>query len=239
MLRAARARQIHERSVGMDNFEPRRTIELLSEIGNVVGLATMEHAFESGMELHGSRLFPSEVAVRIIRVDDALHWIGEVVGERLGSCMGLIIRWNRSLLRVLATTPNFSNAHGEDESHNSPTRTMVPEFDVPRRLNTPELNERSLQSSQASNPVNNSSPFSQCTPSNIRDLPHVEGFAHVRPTRRPYSMQNRRRRVLRSSNVAETAASKVSLASVERAIAQGGCKRNCLRNIPARHILDI
>jgi hypothetical protein len=52
-------------------------------------------------------------------------------------------------------------------------------------------------------------------------------------------MQNRRRRVLRSSNVAETAASKVSLASVERAIAQGGCKRNCLRNIPARHILDI
>ena len=85
MLRAVRARQIRERSVGMDNFEPGKTIELLSKIGNVVGLATMEHAFESGMELHGSRLFPSKMAVRIIRVDDALHWIGEIVGERLGS----------------------------------------------------------------------------------------------------------------------------------------------------------
>src|SRR5688572_12940482 len=74
MLRAVRARQIHERSVGMDNFELGKTIELLSEIGDVVGLATMEHAFESGMELHGSSLFPSKVAVHIIRVDDALHW---------------------------------------------------------------------------------------------------------------------------------------------------------------------
>ena len=45
MLPAARARQIHERSVGMDNFGPDRTIELFSKIGDVVGLATMKHAF--------------------------------------------------------------------------------------------------------------------------------------------------------------------------------------------------
>ena len=66
------------------------------------------------------------------------------MGERLGSCMDLIIRWNRSLLRDLATTPTFPNAHGEDRSHISPTRTMAPRFDVQGRSNTPELNEGSL-----------------------------------------------------------------------------------------------
>lgn len=115
--------------------------------------------------------------MRIIRVNDALHWTGEVVGERLGSCMGLIIHWNRSLLRVLATTPNLSNAHG---SHNSPTLTMTPEFDVQERFNTSELNERALHSSQASNSIDENSPFSQCTPFSIRDISHVEGFVHVR-----------------------------------------------------------
>ena len=239
LIRAARARQIQERSVGTGDFEAGRTVELLSKIGIVVGLAKMEHAFKSGMVLHGCRMFPSEVAVHIIWVDNALHWTGEVVGERLGSCMDLIIRWNRSLLRNLATTPNFPNAHGEDRSHVSPTRTMAPRLEVQGRSNTAKLNERSLWNSQASNPVDESLPFSQCTRSNIRDFPHVEGFAHVRTTRRPYSMQNRRRIVSSESNVIGIAASKVSLASMERAIIQGRCKRNCLRDISARFILDM
>jgi hypothetical protein len=52
-------RQIQERLVGMGNFEPGRTIELLSKIGIVVDLARREHAFESGIVLHGCRIFPS------------------------------------------------------------------------------------------------------------------------------------------------------------------------------------
>ena len=74
LIRAARARQIQERSVGIGDFEAGRTVELLSKIGIVVDLAKKEHAFESGMVLHGCRMFPSEVAMRIIWVDDALHW---------------------------------------------------------------------------------------------------------------------------------------------------------------------
>src|SRR5579875_2006317 len=116
LIRAARARQIYGRYVEMENSEPETTVELLSKIGDVVGLATREHTFQSGMELHGCRMFPSKVAVRIIQVDDASHWTGEVVGERLGACMGLIIRWNRSLLRIVGRTPNISNSQGQKDS---------------------------------------------------------------------------------------------------------------------------
>ena len=86
---------------------------MLSESGDVVGLATKEDAFVSGMELNGLKLFPSEVAVRITRVDDALHWTGEVMGERLGMCVGLIIRWQLSSTRVVAVEPTSTNAHGD------------------------------------------------------------------------------------------------------------------------------
>ncbi len=55
-----------------------------------MGMATMEHAFKTGMELNGSKLFPFKVVLCITRVDDVLHWTGEII-ERLGMCVGLII----------------------------------------------------------------------------------------------------------------------------------------------------
>ena len=239
MVRAARARQIHARSVQVITSKRRQTVELLSAIGDVVGMATTELALGSGMELHGLKLFPYEVAVHITRVDDASHWTGEVIGERLGLCMDLIIRWNRSFLRVVAIEPNILNALGEDVSQTSPTQTMAPVFDFHERFNTSPSTERSRRSSLASNPVDENLPFSQGTPSNIRDLPHVDGLAYVRPTRRPYSMQNRRRRDSNETTLTGTTPTKVSLANVQRAIAQGGCKRNCLRGISARYLLDM
>lgn len=239
LVRAARARQIHARSAGLATCERKQTVELLSTIGDVVGMATTELAIGSGMELHGLKLFPSEVAVRITRVDDALHWTGEVVGERLGLCMGLIIRWNRSSVRFVTIEPNIPSALSEDGSQTSPTRMLAPEFDFHQRFNTPTSTESFQRSTQASNPIDENSPFSQGTPSNIRDLPHVEGLTYVRPARRPYSMQNRRRRNSSETTSTEAAPMKVSLASVQTAITQGGCKRNCLRDIPARYLLDM
>ena len=64
---------------------------------------------QSGMALHGVKLFSLEVAVYITRVDDISHWTGEVVGEKLGLCIRLIIRWNWSQIRYVdanATIPN-------------------------------------------------------------------------------------------------------------------------------------
>ena len=152
-------------------------------------MATTELSLGSGMELHGLKLFPYEVAVHITRVDDASHWIREIVGERLGFCMDLIIRWNHYFLRVVAIEPNFLNASGEDASQTSPTQTMAPVFDFHERFNTSPSTERSQRSSLASNPVDENLPFSQGTPSNIRDLLHVEKLAYVRPTRRLYRIE--------------------------------------------------
>ena len=47
------------------------------------------------MELNGIKLFLSEVAVHITRVDDILHWMEEVEGKKLGLCLDLTIRSNR------------------------------------------------------------------------------------------------------------------------------------------------
>lgn len=79
-------------------------------------MATTELELGSGIELHGLKLFPYEVAVHITQIDDALHWTGEVVGERIGLCIGLIICWNRSLVRVVAIKSNIPNASDEDVS---------------------------------------------------------------------------------------------------------------------------
>ena len=57
-------------------------------------MATTELAFESGIKLHGLKLFPYEVAVRITWIHDASHWTGVMVGECLGLCMDLVIHWN-------------------------------------------------------------------------------------------------------------------------------------------------
>ena len=238
LVQVARARHFQNVSTSVNASELERTVELLSESGDVVGLATKEDTFMSGMELNGLKLFPSEVAVRITRVDDTLHWTGEVVGERLGMCIGLIIRWQQSLMRVVAVEPTSTNAHGDVGSQSSPARMMAPQFDFHEEFHTPGSHERSRYTSQASNCIEENSPFSQSTTSNIRDLPHVDGLAYVRPARRPYSMQNRRRVSGRASST-ESISTKVSLANVQMAIEQGGCKRNCLRDIPPKCLLDM
>ena len=56
LVRAARARQIHARFVQVISSKRRETVELLSAIGDVVGMATTELALGSGMELHGLKI---------------------------------------------------------------------------------------------------------------------------------------------------------------------------------------
>ena len=192
----------------------------------------------SGMELNGLKLFLSEVAVRITRVDDTLHWTGEVVGERLGMCIGLIIRWQKSSMRIVAVEPTSTNVHGNVGSQSSPAQMMAPQFDFHEWFHTPGLHERSRYTSQASNRIEENSPFSQSTTSNIRDLPYLDGLAYVRPTCRLYSMQNRRR-VSRRASSTESISTKVSLANMQMVIEQRGCKRNCLKDIPPKCLLDM
>ena len=44
--------------------------------------------------------------MRVSYVVDEMVWTGKLVGERLGQCLGLFIRWKKSLLL---------DVHGHDE----------------------------------------------------------------------------------------------------------------------------
>ena len=142
--------------------------------------------------------------------------------------MGLMIRWNRSLARVVHNSSNTSNTQCQVGLRTPTLQTRATIFDFQDQFNSPGSNERVQRSSQASNPQDENLSFSQLISNNIRDLPHAEGFTYVRPTRRLYSMQSRTRQVSSAGRSSDHTPSKVSLESVHNAITRGGCKRNCL-----------
>ena len=195
-------------------------MELLSDSGAIVGFANIDNSIKTGMELNGSKLFPSEVVVRITEARDESQWTGEVVGEVLGLCVGLIIRWNRSLARVVHNSSNTLKSQCEVGLRTPTLQTRATIFDFHNQFNSPGSNERAQRSSHASNPLDENLSFSQPISNNIRDLPHAEGFTYVRPTRRPYSMQSRTSEG-RSSDLAPL---KVSLESVHNAIPEEDAK---------------
>jgi len=59
-------------------------VQLVSEVGVVVGSGVIDGSITCGIELHHVKLWPHEVAVRVQQVVDENIWIGELVGERLG-----------------------------------------------------------------------------------------------------------------------------------------------------------
>ena len=54
-----------------------------------------------GMKLNVVKMCPSEVAVRVVEVSDGIVWTGKIVGEWLGQCIGLVIRWKKALLQSI------------------------------------------------------------------------------------------------------------------------------------------
>jgi hypothetical protein len=77
------------------------TVELLGSGGNVVGTGVIDGNIKYSMDLNVVKLCPSEVAVWVVEISDGSVWIGEIVGERLGQCIGLVIRWKRALLQIV------------------------------------------------------------------------------------------------------------------------------------------
>jgi hypothetical protein len=64
--------------------------------GNVVGTGVLQDNIKCGMELNAVKLCPFEVALQVVQVLDESMWIGEIVGEWLGQCVGFVIRWRRA-----------------------------------------------------------------------------------------------------------------------------------------------
>ena len=75
------------------NFNrPDGVLELLIEDDVLVGQGFVDQTYQPGMELHYLKLIPDEVAVCVTEVFQGSLWVGEVVGERLEQCVGLVIR---------------------------------------------------------------------------------------------------------------------------------------------------
>jgi hypothetical protein len=72
------------------------TMELLGPGDNVVGTGVLQDNIKCGMELNAVKLYPFEVAAQVVQVLDKSVWTGEIVGERLGQCVGFVIRWRRA-----------------------------------------------------------------------------------------------------------------------------------------------
>jgi hypothetical protein len=95
---------------------------------NVVGTGVIIKNIKCGMELNAVKLCPSEVAIRVVEVRDGSVWTGEIVGERLGQCVGLVIQWKRSLLRNLEGRRVSLGESSEGQNFSFPT-LVVPEYD--------------------------------------------------------------------------------------------------------------
>jgi hypothetical protein len=71
-------------------------VELLGSGGNVVGSGVLQDNIKCMIELNAVKLCPFEVAVQVVRVLEESVWTGKIVGERLGQCVGFVIRWRRA-----------------------------------------------------------------------------------------------------------------------------------------------
>jgi hypothetical protein len=68
-------------------------VELLGPGGNVVGTGVLQDNIKCEMELNAVKLCPFEVAVQVVQVLEESLWTGEIVGERLGQCVGFVLHW--------------------------------------------------------------------------------------------------------------------------------------------------
>jgi hypothetical protein len=211
-------------------------VNLLSLEGNIVGVGILQHSIHVGMTLNYIKLFPSEVAVRVIEVSDASYWTGEVIGERLGMCLGLTIRWQQNLVRIMTTPPHQTPDLGNNPTimFSSTNSTPTSKFD----FEEPNFDNPSMGTRQGSNTPEPFFPISHTTETHIRDLPHVDGLSNLQSYPRTYSMANRTRASFRQRQRGEGRAQKVTLESTRAAKQKGGCKNNCLQDVDEGVILD-
>jgi hypothetical protein len=212
------------------------TMELLGSEGNVVGTGVIDGNIKCGMELNVVKLCPSEMAVQVVEVSDGSVWTGKIVGERLGQCIGLVIRWKRALLRTVEGRWVSVGESNEGQNFSFPA-LVVPEFEFEKGDtsitydNAPPLPKGSFSS------AGNTSPLTEGSHSNTGILPIVDGLPTDRQSRR-YSMQNRCRRAMTPREKGEPLGEKVKPDSVVAAKTKRGCKCNCLRDVDEKYILD-
>jgi hypothetical protein len=211
-------------------------VELLGARGNVVGTGVLQENIKCGMELNAVKLCPFEVAVQVVQVLDESVWIGEIVGERLGQCVGYVIRWRRADVRSISggTSTIAESGAGQDFSFPSPGRSDF-EFEDDDTCNgdssDPSHHEEGTSATRSMSPMTKAS---QCTADTV---PVPDGLPIGGQSRR-YSMRNCYTRATPVRGMGVRIQDRVKLNSVLEAKARGGYLRNCLKEVGERYILD-
>jgi hypothetical protein len=212
------------------------TVELLGPGGNVVGIGVLQDNIKCGMELNAVKLCPFEVAVQVVQVLEESVWTGEIVGERLGQCVGLVIRWRRADVRSVSGGMSSVGESGAGQNFSFPSVAGL-EFEFEdedtgnRDSNDPSHREEDTSGTRSMSPMTEAS---QCSAGTV---PVPDGLPTPRQSRR-YPMRNRQNRATLAREMGVRIQDWVKLDSVLEAKARSGCLRNCLREVDERYILD-
>jgi hypothetical protein len=211
-------------------------VELLGTGDNVVGTGVLQQNIKCGMELNAVKLCPFEVAVQVVQVFDESVWTREIVGERLGQCVGCAIRWMRANVRSVSvgTSTVAGSGAGQNFSFPSPGRSEF-QFEDEDTGNgdssDPSHREEGTSATRSMSPMTEAS---HCT---VGTVPVPDGLPIGGQSRR-YSMRNHHTMAIPVRGMGVHIQDRVKLNSMLEAKARGGCLRNCLKEVGERYILD-
>jgi hypothetical protein len=188
------------------------------------------------MELNAVKLCPFEVAVQVVQVLDESVWTGEIVGERLGQCVGFVKRWRRVDVQSVSGGTSSIAESGARQNFSFPSLVGSDfEFEDEDTGNgdssDPSHREEGTSAARSMSPMMEAL---ECTASTV---PVPDGLLIGRQSRR-YSMHNRHTRATPVRGMGVRIQDRVKLDSVFEAKARDSCLRNCLREVGERYILD-
>jgi hypothetical protein len=212
------------------------TVELIGPGDNVVGMGVLQDNIKCGMELNAVKLCLFEVVVQVVQVLDESVWTGEIVGERLGQCVGFVIRWRRADVRSESggTSSVAESGAGQNFSFPSPVGSDFEFEDEDTGNGDSSDPSHHEEGTNAARSMSTMTEASQCTASMVLVPDGLPIGGHSKR----YSMRNRHTRATPIREMGVRIQDRVKLDSVLEAKAQGGCLRNCLREVGERYILD-
>ena len=164
-------------------------VELLGPGDNVVGTGVLQNNIKCGMELNAVKLCPFEVAIQIVQVLEESMWTGEIVGEWLGQCVGLVIRWRRVEVRSVSGGMSSVRESGARQNFSFPS-VAGSEFEFKDEDTSNGDSTDPSHCEEDSSGTRSMSPMTEASQCIANTVPVPDGLPIVRQSKR-YSMHNR------------------------------------------------
>ena len=164
-------------------------VELLGSGDNVVGTGVLQDNIKCGMELNALKLCPFEVVVQVVQVLEESMWTGEIVGEQLGQCVGLVIRWRRAEVRSVSGGMSSNGESGARQNFSFPSVARL-EFEFEDEHTSNGDSTDPSHAEEDSNGTRSMSPMTEASQCIAGTVPVPDGLPIVRQSKR-YSMHNR------------------------------------------------